>query len=152
MAPHTPIDDTDGLIARVHNLPPELFNEIQDLVFTPDTDTVNITRDYKPPPQLRFSRVTRAAFAAKYFSQSTTFTSTLSRKQQVRGWLHSLAIEHRNLIDKVQLAIYHLQTASGELKTVYRAKRPNELLGPKNLWRPIDFIVHSDGTVYGSED
>ncbi|KAF2162681.1 hypothetical protein M409DRAFT_26918 [Zasmidium cellare ATCC 36951] len=63
----------DTLTARIHGLPPELFEIIYNFVFTmprPTRREVHIDADYKPPVQLQISSATRASLAGNYYSSS----------------------------------------------------------------------------------
>ncbi|KAK4494794.1 hypothetical protein PRZ48_014150 [Zasmidium cellare] len=59
-------------IIRMHALPPELFDIIHDLVFTPTSQPlIWIDSGYKPPFQLHVSRSARETFATQYYSTNT---------------------------------------------------------------------------------
>lgn len=44
---------------RVQALPPELYQEIYDLTFTPTSTEVFVTKEYQPPALLRINQATR---------------------------------------------------------------------------------------------
>lgn len=47
------------LIERLHALPPELYNEIYELTFTPTSTDIYVDEGYKPPATLQVDRATR---------------------------------------------------------------------------------------------
>lgn len=92
--------DTGRLATRVQSLPPELFDEIYALTFTPTSDTVVITKKYRPPKLLQVDRASRNLFAEHYYAQ-TKFTAT--DMDVVVHWLRSLRDEHLKLLTDVRL-------------------------------------------------
>ncbi|KAK4494793.1 hypothetical protein PRZ48_014149 [Zasmidium cellare] len=101
---HTHSNKTSDLINRIHALPLELFDAIQDLVFTAAPDlTTNITKTYKPPVQLQISQSTRKSFAAAYYA-----TMKFTRLGELYDkFLDSLSEEHRGMIP---LTCYVIET------------------------------------------
>ncbi|KAK4494796.1 hypothetical protein PRZ48_014152 [Zasmidium cellare] len=106
----------DALTVHVHNIPPELFEVIFDLVFeTPNAAKVHIDANYKPPAQLQVSHATRASFANAYYS-NTIFT--YNQESYIRKFFHNLPRQHLDLICRLHLIGYkiefkeHARTAS----------------------------------------
>lgn len=98
--------DSDATLrARVQGLAPELFDTIQDMVFTPSTDAANIEKgSTKAPYQLQVSRATRELFAQRWYSDKAFFVkSAMDGDDTCRLWLSSLPPEHRKLINHVYL-------------------------------------------------
>lgn len=66
----------DALITRVHNLPPELYNQIRAEVLEPDIPIssqkcpviTQVNASFKFPVQLHVDRTTRSAFQAKFLT------------------------------------------------------------------------------------
>lgn len=79
---------------RMHNLPTELFNDIYDLVMTPDETEIKLDRKYKPPKQLQIDRLARKQFGEKYYSL-THFTVPWLNPGRLVSWLTGLSEEHR---------------------------------------------------------
>ncbi|GIZ41631.1 hypothetical protein CKM354_000493000 [Cercospora kikuchii] len=79
---------------RMHNLPTELFNDIYDLVMTPDETEVKLDRKYKPPIQLQIDRLCRKRFSEKYY-KLTHFTVPWLNPGRLVSWLTRLTEEHR---------------------------------------------------------
>lgn len=66
----TPTMD-DNFIKQVHDLPPELFNQIRDEVFKPPTTKViTVNSSFKFPVQLHINRADRKAFRKKYLANA----------------------------------------------------------------------------------
>lgn len=91
-----------NLRERIHRLPQELQDMIQDFVFSADPAIQHLTRSYKPPATLQVSRKTRQKFAKSYYSQTTfridkTFTLDL--------WLRSIRRVHLRKIKNMQVRI-----------------------------------------------
>ena len=86
----------------VHNLPPELFNEIEKLVFAPSNGVVVLHENYAPPSLLYIDRKTRARYANSYYKQVRYESHT---PEYLFRWLANLNQEHRNLISWIQLMI-----------------------------------------------
>lgn len=102
--------DTGRLVARVQNLPPELFDEIYALTFTSTSDTVIITKEYSPPKQLQVDHASRKLFAEHYYAR-TKFTAT--DMDVVVHWLRSLHGERLKLLTDVRLLKTEKPTVSG---------------------------------------
>lgn len=94
--------EQDELTRRIHNLPAELFNDIRDVVLTPDTEAIHITQVYKPPFEMMVSRATREQFAAKYYG-NTTFCLTDGKECMFVEFLASIPLHHRLLIARVHI-------------------------------------------------
>lgn len=103
----------EELQARLNNLPRELYDIVQSLVFTPDVSTVHkrspanfyvikINKKYKPPAQLQVDSASRAAFSWKYYSHQTVviFSSAVIAEK----WLTSLSRKAVKSISKANLA------------------------------------------------
>lgn len=68
--------ETEDLIQRVHNLPPEIFNEVYNLTFTPEfKETCKIDKNYKPPGIIHVNKKYRTAFSSTFY-RDTSFTVT----------------------------------------------------------------------------
>lgn len=99
----------DDLTWRMHDLPAELFNDIKDLVFSLDTDTVHINLDYKPPALLQVNRATREQFATAYYGKTTFYLydgrqTQVERPEQLKNfakWAKTLSGHRRHLIAQV---------------------------------------------------
>lgn len=89
----------DGLIERTQSLPPELFNNFRDMVFSVEPSTKVIARTTRPPVQLAVDRATRAAFAKDYFGNGSRSRFEPGARRVLRRWLVSLAKEHLALIE-----------------------------------------------------
>lgn len=65
---------SDGLIEHMHNLPPELHNEIYKLTFSADfPEPCQIDNNYKPPSVLQVNRKWRRQLAEPFYD-NTIFT------------------------------------------------------------------------------
>lgn len=91
------------LIGLVHGLPPELFNDIRDLVFTPDEKRVFINEHYTPPSLLQVSSYTRRQYAERYYGGATEFVP--SSAKILAKFLKCLPEAHRGLIQHVCLLV-----------------------------------------------
>lgn len=94
---------------RIHNLPPEIFNQIFELVFTPEPGPITIDRTYRPPVQMRVSRALRTQYAADYYSPDRTFTACRLSNGEIFRWLQSLPVAHRDRIYKIRTTDRWLQ-------------------------------------------
>lgn len=94
------------LATRLQNLPAELYSNILDLVFTPDTSEVTIAIDYQPPARLQVSRSTRSFFASSYYSNTTFHFDVVDKtaaNKRASIWLKSLPEPHGHSINTVHL-------------------------------------------------
>lgn len=91
----------DRLIDEVHNLPPEIFNQIKNLVFTPTQSVVMIDEAYKPPSSLQVSKATRRQYAWKYLSGTTTFNC--ADPFLLCKYISSLTKVHRYIMHSITL-------------------------------------------------
>lgn len=64
-------DDTEDLIARTQDLPPELFDQIKHYVFTSTTKNINVNKEsFEFPTALQANHATRVQFAKSYFESN----------------------------------------------------------------------------------
>lgn len=93
----------ETLIDLVHGLPPELFNNIQDLVFTCNEEEIKINEEYMPPSQLRVSSSTRQQYANRFYGGGTRFV--FEDPWALAKFFHSLPENHIGLIRPIQLPV-----------------------------------------------
>ena len=92
----------DALAQSVQDLPPELYNMIFDLVFTPDPTKVLITTDYKPPHLLTVNRHSRQLFASRYYRSSEGFRFT--DEDLPLNWITKLSNAHVRALGSIEIA------------------------------------------------
>lgn len=92
-------DTFNTLVQRVHNLPPELFNIVQDLTFTPDAPVVELNDSYQTPRLLAIDQSSRNLFAQRYYGE-TIFTWTDLR--QIVDWIRKIPPSHRAMIKRLE--------------------------------------------------
>ncbi|KAK4494964.1 hypothetical protein PRZ48_014320 [Zasmidium cellare] len=145
--------DTDQLQKRIHDLPREIFDMIQDCFFTMPPRTMEINRHYKPPAELQVSRETRERFSWVYYF-NTTFTASCWDDQCVYDWLSSLPRGHLYAVERIEMNV----VVSAREALMRLAARPNLcLLRQKlitDLWVKMDdvlYLRYSDGSVEGYE-
>ena len=91
--------------ARMHELPPELFDRIKDLVFTPSSHVCPVEKGlYYPPAQLQVDSTTRESFAAKWYGgKDFIIPSELNSDNSCKQWLASLTRSHQEMIGTIYL-------------------------------------------------
>jgi hypothetical protein len=89
---------------RVQALPPELFNEIRDLVLTCplSENEISINKKYRLPAQFHVSKELRRRFSKAFFE---TFTFSFPDGLTLVKWLLSLERPHRNMIRGLYLVV-----------------------------------------------
>ena len=95
------------LTEAVQDLPPELFNEIYQLVFFTNDERIDVGPEYKRPSHLQVSKDTREKFSKPYFTNTTfIFRHRLwlskwlrSLKRKELRWLKSLRLITRQFRD-----------------------------------------------------
>lgn len=102
-----------SLTELVHDLPPELFNHIQDLVFTATESIVILNDGYKPPVSLQVSKATRRRFAQSFYGSATVFE--VKDLVTLCKFLASLTYLHRHYIDRMRLIVV-LPTAPTDVR------------------------------------
>lgn len=114
-------DKMDELAQRVQNLPPELFNNVYELVFTANPATIEITDEYQPPHLLRVSKHSRKMFARSYYGKGTVFLVQGKRRNKLmKRWTASVSqSRHFNMLY--------------ELRYVSDRKRPWDIERTKSL-------------------
>ena len=90
----------DGLNERIHALPPELFNRINDFVFTAEPGNRIVDRNYKPSQLLSVSKSTRLRFAQSVYGSASTFV--FHDVELLARWLAALDPIHKSMLQKVQ--------------------------------------------------
>lgn len=132
----------EDLATRVQDLPVELYNDILDLMLTPDAKFVTIKDDYEPPTQLQISRATRERFAVRYYSPPIAFAyySTL----WLCRWLKSLPKEHCSNIARI-FQLYFSRVAKPEAvvrdEQVSNASETNRRLQEHNIVLSTEAVV-----------
>lgn len=116
--------DTDNLIQRVHDLPPELYKEIHDLTFFTSFEAVyKIDKDYKPPNLLQVNQKWRKAFWRSFYgSRVFSVTGDEDGAQNLKRRLTSLTEEQRlEVVIRSTIEIHSglkLRNASGNRRTI----------------------------------
>lgn len=90
----------DGLNERIHALPPELFNRINDFVFTAEPGNRIVDGSYKPSQLLSVSKSTRLRFAQSVYGSASTFV--FHDVEFLVRWLAALDPIHKAMLQKVQ--------------------------------------------------
>ena len=98
---------------RVQKLPPELFNEIKDIVFSSTANRVMIDESYTPPTTLHVSNETRKQFAEMFYGSGTTFV--FCQPSAFQRWLKSLGHEHLQMIQAIEIQIRLPRYSDGPL-------------------------------------
>lgn len=82
------------------NLPPELFDDIYQLVFTiGKVNKVEITEDYKPPAILQVDRFTREVLSPEYYRKALfTYDGTDASRSRFCRWLCSLSGDQLDML------------------------------------------------------
>ncbi|GIZ41527.1 hypothetical protein CKM354_000482900 [Cercospora kikuchii] len=97
-------DDMDDLISRVHDLPPELFSRIYELVTAVDSELIiDITAAYRPPAIIQLDHSSREALCEQYYSSGTIFRFETAKEDVVLQWLGSVPVRFRSLIDRIEV-------------------------------------------------
>lgn len=94
----------DNLPALVQALPPELYNEIFELTFTPPSEVYKMSKDYLRPSCLQVNRASRARFAASYYGKAAIFTfdKNDNYRMLVKS-LESIPQEHLEAITDIRI-------------------------------------------------
>lgn len=95
------------LARRVQNLPPELFLQIYEKVFTAQTVSRHIDKRYKLPRLLQVNRASRDRFASTYYS-NTVFT--FKEPKECLKWLMSLTHQHLSSLREIRCLYVYNET------------------------------------------
>ena len=104
----------------IHRLPPELFDQIKDHVFTARPSTVVIDYEYDPPHLLQVSQATREQYAKSYYASGTAFE--FLHLDGLLKFIRSLTKTHCHLIECVKLVIVLPKAVSLPLRSKFRRR------------------------------
>lgn len=85
---------------HLEDLPPELYDIIYNLTFTPEASAYHISGSYKPPSTLQINRTIRQLVTKRYYHPKAVFSCT-NHEHCVR-WLTSLSDETLKLLHEVR--------------------------------------------------
>ena len=87
----------------IQDLPPELFNEIKNFVFTTTTRRVIIDEKYTPPTSLHVDKNTRSRFAELFYGSGTIYQ--FRQPYVLYRWLRSLSHDHLDMVEAMELHV-----------------------------------------------
>lgn len=94
-------DNSSELSERVQSLPPELYSQIYDEVFTAPCTVIEINPAYEAPKFLSISRHSRKHFAHSYYGNSLFFFQYDPTPQLLWKWFVALSKSHLALLRQV---------------------------------------------------
>lgn len=119
--------DTDDLIQRVQDLPPELFNHIRDSTFTVEVNkSIQIDTFFTPPGYLQVNRHARRVLALAYYRDNVfQFANGFTERNStiLVKWLTSLPFEHLIHVETVNF----FMVLSGVMPSPWHPQRPQSL-------------------------
>lgn len=106
---------TMSLAEHVQTLPPEIYNMIYGLTFSPnDCEVVTIDDDYEPPIVLEIDQKSRHLFAERYYGCAIFRVAGFT---YLKHWLSCLSQEHRSMLRCVRIGWVMKSTSSTALPT-----------------------------------